>query len=276
MPELCWGSSVIWASRYRILTAINDRGSIFINPDALTGAQVKYTRVTVMGIRAAATLHQSIDRGNFCSGFTKWRTIVAISKGQPICRLDRLADFWWQVELGAARQVHLQSNGQRCIHEFFLRREWFMSDNISEDTVIEAVCDGTLLARYRRSELELLAAEDRKIAEILHEARIAQAARAEQHIFNLWHQRSVEKVRVFLDQMSARMPVGPDGFIPLPMSRYDIADYLGLSVETVSRALTTLRTHSVLEFDGVRKLRIARLPMATSHLPCPPQGGGRE
>ena len=148
-----------------------------------------------------------------------------------------------------------------------------MSDNISEDTVIEAVCDGTLLARYRRSELELLAAEDRKIAEILHEARIAQAARAEQHIFNLWHQRSVEKVRVFLDQMSARMPVGPDGFIPLPMSRYDIADYLGLSVETVIRALTALRTHSVLEFDGVRKLRIARLPIATSHLPCPPQGG---
>jgi len=210
--------------------------------------------------RRAATLHQSIDRGNLHSRLTKWRTIVAISKGQPICRSDRLADYWWQVELGAARLVHLQSNGLRCIHEFFLPHEWFMCDNISEGTVIEAVCDGTLLARYRRSDLERLAAKDREIAEKLHEARTAQAARMEQHIFNLWHQRSVEKVRVFLDQMSARMYVGSGGFIPLPMSRYDIADYLGLSVETVSRALTALRTHSVLEFDGVRKLRIVPPP----------------
>jgi CRP/FNR family nitrogen fixation transcriptional regulator len=42
------------------------------------------------------------------------------------------------------------------------------------------------------------------------------------------------------------------------MSRYDIADYLGLSVETVSRALTELKERRILEFDGTRQLKIAR------------------
>lgn len=228
-----------------------------------------------MGLSAAAT-RRAIDRRNLHHRLTKLRTIVAMSKGQPICRPDCLADYWWQVESGAVRQVRLQSSGLRCITEFFLPHEFFACEFLAEDMVIEAICDGTLLRRYKRANLERLAEEDRAIAEILHEARTWQVASAEKHIVNLWHQRSVEKVRAFLDQMGARQPARSDGFIPLPMSRYDIADYLGLSVETVSRALTVLRTQHVVEFDGVRNLRIAQPPgHDASQSLCHPGGGRR-
>jgi len=207
--------------------------------------------------RRAAIHDRAFDRGEFHSQLAKWRTSVAASKGQPICRPNRLADYWWHVESGLVRQVRLQSSGLRCIYDFFLPHEWFVFDGISEDMVIEAVCDGTVLGRYGRFDLERLAVEDVAIAQLLHDGRNRQIARAEEHIYNLWHQRSVEKVRVFLDQMRARLPARSDGFTPLPISRYDMADYLGLSVETVSRALSNLRSRRVVEFDGVRTLKIA-------------------
>lgn len=207
--------------------------------------------------RRAAIHNSALDRYEFHSPLAKWRTSMAASKGQPICRPSKLADYWWHVESGVVRQVRLQSNGLRCIYEFFLPHEWFVCDGISEDLVIEAACDGTVLGRYGRFDLERHAVEDVAIAQILRDARNRQTARAEKHILNLWHQRSVEKVRVFLDQMRARLPARSDGFTPLPISRYDMADYLGLSVETVSRALSILRSRRVVEFDGVRTLKIA-------------------
>ena len=226
------------------------------------GASVMVTR--------AATHDRGFDHCKFHSRLTKWRTVVAASKGQPICEPDRLADYWWHIKSGAVRQARLQSNGLRCIHEFFLPNEWFVCDNAGEDTVVDAVCDGTVLGRYKRADLEGLAEEGSSIAQTLREARLRRIARAEEHIFNLWHQRSVDKVRVFLDQMSARMPARADGFVSLPMSSYDIADYLGLSVETVSRALGDLQARRIVEFDGVRRLRILRM-LAT--LPPPANWG---
>jgi hypothetical protein len=44
--------------------------------------------------------------------------------------------------------------------------------------------------------------------------------------------------------------------VTLPMSRYDIADYLAMAVETVSRVLTGLRDKGAIQFDGCRCLRI--------------------
>nr|WP_244670180.1 helix-turn-helix domain-containing protein [Rhodoplanes elegans] len=80
----------------------------------------------------------------------------------------------------------------------------------------------------------------------------------EAHILNLWHQRSTDKVLAFLAQIQRRQRQTPNGFVSLPMSRNDIADYLGLSVETVSRALTELKQRGILEFGGTRQLKIAR------------------
>jgi hypothetical protein len=67
---------------------------------------------------------------------------------------------------------------------------------------------------------------------------------------------ALEKVCSFLLEMADRFRARSDGAVTLPMSRYDIADYLAMAVETVSRALTNLRRMDVIHLEGVRRVRI--------------------
>ena len=70
--------------------------------------------------------------------------------------------------------------------------------------------------------------------------------------------RRMRTVLPFLTQMQTRLRQAPDNFFSLPMSRHDMADYLGLSIETVSRALTELKERGIIEFDGPRQVKFAQ------------------
>jgi CRP/FNR family nitrogen fixation transcriptional regulator len=65
-----------------------------------------------------------------------------------------------------------------------------------------------------------------------------------------------EKVGSFLLDMAGRLSPGHPDNVMLPVSRYDIADYLAVSVETVSRSLTDLKHRGVIAFSGTRSVRI--------------------
>jgi CRP/FNR family nitrogen fixation transcriptional regulator len=67
---------------------------------------------------------------------------------------------------------------------------------------------------------------------------------------------STKKVGSFLLSMSERLDRRRTERIVLPMTRYDIADYLAISVETVSRALTELKRRGAISLDGTRLLTI--------------------
>src|SRR4029077_16289869 len=64
------------------------------------------------------------------------------------------------------------------------------------------------------------------------------------------------RVGSFLLETADRFTTESDSPVALPMSRYDIADYLSMAVETVSRALTILRERGIIQFEGVRCVRI--------------------
>ena len=61
-----------------------------------------------------------------------------------------------------------------------------------------------------------------------------------------------ERVVGFLLEMAERIPSG--NHVELPMSRQDIADYLGLTIETVSRTLTQLENASAIELPTSRRI----------------------
>lgn len=83
----------------------------------------------------------------------------------------------------------------------------------------------------------------------------------------LGRKSAVEKVTSFLDVLAQRVGVETNGHVcfDLPMRRADVADFLGLTTETVSRTLTQLRKGGVISIENVRTIVIQR-PEALSAL----------
>ena len=90
---------------------------------------------------------------------------------------------------------------------------------------------------------------------------------AENHMLLLGRKTSLERVAAFLLEMDRRL--SPAGVIALPMTRRDIADYLGLTMETVSRALSALQKKGFLKFLGQTQREIVVLnPAGLAELDC--------
>jgi CRP/FNR family transcriptional regulator, nitrogen fixation regulation protein len=81
-------------------------------------------------------------------------------------------------------------------------------------------------------------------------------SRSQARMLILGSRSALQKVGSFLVEMAERSPHGATEVIVLPMSRYDIADYLALSVETVSRALTDLKQRGMIALSGTHEVTI--------------------
>ena len=102
----------------------------------------------------------------------------------------------------------------------------------------------------------------------LHEFAGHELSLAQDQMLLLGRKTAEEKVAAFLINMQSRYSkIGPTSVtVPLPMSRQDIADYLGLTIETVSRTLTKLAREKTILIvpDGVRLLSAERLDHLTA------------
>lgn len=120
----------------------------------------------------------------------------------------------------------------------------------------EAVVDGTVIARYPRACLESLASSDVRVAQQLQEALTDAMARLQAQILTLGRMTAKAKIGSFLLSMAEWLSADPTDAVLLPISREDIADYLALSVETVSRSLTQLKRCGVIRLLGMRRIEI--------------------
>ena len=121
---------------------------------------------------------------------------------------------------------------------------------------VEAVVDGTVIARYPRARLESLASSDVRVAQQLQEAFTEAMARLQTQILTLGRTTAEAKVGCFLLSMAERLSADPTAGMLLPISREDIADYLALSIETVSRSLTQLKRRGLIRLLGTRRIKI--------------------
>ena len=112
----------------------------------------------------------------------------------------------------------------------------------------------TAVRVVRRHSLEYVAATDVRVAHDLLNMTANNLRRADDHVLLLGRKLALEKVAAFLLEMDKRL--AQTGMIALPMHRRDIADYLGLTLETVSRALSYLRDVGVLEFSETSQRQI--------------------
>jgi CRP/FNR family nitrogen fixation transcriptional regulator len=114
----------------------------------------------------------------------------------------------------------------------------------------------TAVLRYPQHQLDHLAHNDLSVAREIRTAAFGLIARLQARTLILCHTTAIEKVAAFLVQMTQRRSCDSADVVALPMSRYDIADYLGIAVETVSRGMTQLRGRGVIALHGRRVVKV--------------------
>jgi CRP/FNR family nitrogen fixation transcriptional regulator len=195
--------------------------------------------------------HGSLARAQFLLSEFKY------NRGAEIFGEAEPAEYVYQVVEGAVRSYKLLSDGRRQIGAFHLVGDIFGLENGSTHRfTAEAIVDTTVRLAKRVS-LEHVAEEDATVARDLLDMTTNNLQHAENHMLLLGRKTSLERVAAFLLEMDNRLNAA--GVMALPMSRRDIADYLGLTLETVSRALSCLHGKGILGFVGQTQRQIVLL-----------------
>jgi CRP/FNR family nitrogen fixation transcriptional regulator len=167
------------------------------------------------------------------------------------------AVLFFRVALGVVRTCTFLSDGRRQIDAFYLPGNVFGLEVGAEHGLsAEAVCNSTVIS-YRRRDLETLAAHNEEFSHQLFSYAMQSLARAQQHAVLLGRRCAVEKMAAFLTEWAGYSP--KSDFLTLEMPRQDIADYLGLSIETVSRTFAQLEGKALIEIPTARHIRLTDL-----------------
>jgi CRP-like cAMP-binding protein len=153
------------------------------------------------------------------------------------------ADCLYKVLSGTVRTSRVLIDGRRQIGDFYLPGDMFGLESGEEHAFsAEAVIDAKVLV-IDRHVVVTLAACDRDVACQLWVMMGRELRRAHDHVL-LLVKTAHERVAGFLLEMADRIQSSDE--VELPMSRRDVADYLGLTIETVSRMLTQLESASAI------------------------------
>ena len=173
-------------------------------------------------------------------------------KDEEVYGEDEPAEYVYQVVSGSVRSYKLLSDGRRQIGAFYLPGDVFgLESGPTHRLTAEAVADTTVRLVKRRN-LEQAAGIAVQVARSLWAMTAGELRHAEDHMLLLGRKNAMERVASFLLEMDRRL--AGTGMVALPMCRRDIGDYLGLTLETVSRALSQLHGDGVLGFSGARQI----------------------
>ncbi|HEX3974404.1 MAG TPA: helix-turn-helix domain-containing protein [Stellaceae bacterium] len=181
--------------------------------------------------------------------------VITLRRDEPLFRTGDAAEFYFKVLKGAVRGYRVLADGRRHIGEFFLVGD-FIGLDASEHYAFaaEAITETTVI-RYSRRKVDALVAEEPRVGQSLVEIMRAGLAVARERMLVLAHMTAMERIATFLVNLSGRRG---DGRVSLPMTRTDIGDYLGLTMETVSRAMSQLKGDGIITQHGMHELAIVK------------------
>jgi CRP/FNR family nitrogen fixation transcriptional regulator len=182
-------------------------------------------------------------------------TIVICNRGQEIPNNSEPAGHWYYVIAGAVRRSMVRADGRRQILDLMLPRDFFIVLDGPDETTIEAIADDTALASFPGQRVELLAERDAQFARELRAVAFQSLTRSQSQLLIIGGVTALQKVGSFLLSLDGRSSNG-GGQVVLPVSRYDIAEYLAVSVETVCRSFTNLQQRGAITLAGKRTVKI--------------------
>ena len=177
--------------------------------------------------------------------------VMSFPRNTEIFGESEAADYLYKVVSGGVRTYKILSDGRRQIGGFYLPGEIFGLEFADEHTCsAEAITDAKVLV-IKRKAVMALADRNAAVARELFALTARELRRTQERVL-LLIKSAQERVASFLLEMAERGLAG--NAIVLPMSRQDIADYLGLTIETVSRTLTALESCAAIEVPSSRRI----------------------
>jgi CRP-like cAMP-binding protein len=170
---------------------------------------------------------------------------AAIARGAVACVLG-----------GAVRKFALRPSGQRQIIDLIVAGDFLGFAPADPGFFLEAVSNDTRLVSFTRDDIEGLATRFPAVATLMQNCAIDAIRRLEHHLLVQSRITAREKVGAYLAAMTRRAKRSRTNTIILPVTRYDIADHLGIAVETVSRTMTLLRRRGSIALRTPRQIEI--------------------
>lgn len=195
----------------------------------------------------------SADRG-FEASLKLMGMKLPYARNAEIYGQDEPAEYVYKVLKGSVRTHKLLDDGRRQIGAFYLPGDIFgLESGANHRFAAEAVADTVVLA-IKHSTLAALAQTDVSVARELWQIAARELDHVHDQIVLLGRSSAQERVASFLIEMGDRSTSRTE--FDLPMPRQDIADYLGLTIETVSRALSNMERKALIELPSARKVRL--------------------
>lgn len=182
--------------------------------------------------------------------------VLSLQRDQCLFTAGDAAKSLYRVRSGCLRSFSMMPDGRRQVVDFHLAGDLFGIEDSDERLLgVEAVTD-TVLLRYAHPLLTRQAVQDPRTALYLHELTCRKLHAAQRRLMVLGRKTAAERVAGFLLEMADR--TGSPRF-DLPMARHDIADHLGLTLETVSRVLSALRRQKLIRLPTPQRVELASI-----------------
>jgi CRP/FNR family nitrogen fixation transcriptional regulator len=174
------------------------------------------------------------------------------SKGSEIFGQGETTELMHGIAKGAVRTTRVLTDGRRQIGDFYVDGEMIgLEPRAVHRFSAEALTDCSIYL-IRRTALSS-ACQNAAFAHVLLEATQRELDRTQRHLLVLECKSACERVASFLLGFAS---YNAADFVTLPMGRQDMADYLDLTLETVSRMVSHLQAVDAVKFNGPRAFRV--------------------
>jgi CRP-like cAMP-binding protein len=230
------------------------------------GRKIMYATVPMQSTPLRVVVEgRSEPRSAASDTLTRLGTTIALERGRLLYDAGDPADHFYAVVEGTVRSARMLYDGRRQIIDFSFPGEWFgFEGDMHRTSCAEAVSDCTLI-RYPRRAIEAELGKDPQLMRRLISALSRDLRHAQDRVLLLGRKTAQERIASFLLEVVQRT-AGASGTVALSMSRNDIADFLGLTTETVSRVITRLKVARLIRLlpkNRIQLLDRARLEAMT-------------
>ncbi|HXJ00696.1 MAG TPA: cyclic nucleotide-binding domain-containing protein [Micropepsaceae bacterium] len=171
---------------------------------------------------------------------------LSFGRGETIFNDGDPAEHAYQVVSGVVRLCKHMSDGRRQIAQFMMPGDFFSFLDLAEHTFSAEAVNDVVVFCYPHHQIERLAEERRTMRKSFTAVLTRRVRDIQNHLVTLGRQTAREKVAAFLVFLSDHDAWERDSILNVAMNRQDIADYLGLTIETVCRVLSAMKREGLI------------------------------